>query len=194
MSESNTTYQHNFTGRIVPSGGLTHDPTTNTVRSETTTMSPKGVPKSIRRRSRVSKRTPTTHLNANTSNFRALVQQFTGCPRLPFSHGSQKGPINLSFGNRTDDNNLMAPSTYSHHYTQRSDQPLQQPQQQEWCNQDQQQGLLLYHDQNHDMLSSDSHVDSDVSFSSTIGNFRSNLEVYDNYVSVNGYMNSGYYF
>lgn len=51
--------------------------------------------KPIRRRSRASKKAPTTLLNANANNFRALVQQFTGC------HSSNptnyKGPINLNF-------------------------------------------------------------------------------------------------
>ncbi|XP_042038547.1 VQ motif-containing protein 22-like [Salvia splendens] len=34
----------------------------------------------IRRRSRASRRTPTTLLNTDTTNFRAMVQQFTGIP------------------------------------------------------------------------------------------------------------------
>lgn len=56
---------------------------------------PKGGPsKPIRRRSRASKKTPTTLLNANANNFRALVQQFTGCP---LSLGNRRGPINLNF-------------------------------------------------------------------------------------------------
>ncbi|KAI5678576.1 hypothetical protein M9H77_09526 [Catharanthus roseus] len=38
------------------------------------------VSRPIRRRSRASRRTPTTLLNTDTSNFRAMVQQFTGGP------------------------------------------------------------------------------------------------------------------
>ncbi|XP_059284579.1 VQ motif-containing protein 22-like [Lycium ferocissimum] len=38
------------------------------------------VSKPIRRRSRASRRTPTTVLNTDTANFRAMVQQFTGGP------------------------------------------------------------------------------------------------------------------
>ncbi|KAF4357372.1 hypothetical protein F8388_023551 [Cannabis sativa] len=53
--------------------------------------------KPVRRRSRASKKTPTTLLNANANNFRALVQQFTGCP-TPISFANQKGPLNLNFG------------------------------------------------------------------------------------------------
>ncbi|TXG48345.1 hypothetical protein EZV62_027639 [Acer yangbiense] len=68
-------------------------------------LSPKGCgSKPVRRRSRASKKTPTTLLNANTTNFRALVQQFTGCPSTPFSFGSsKKGPVNLSFGLGSND-------------------------------------------------------------------------------------------
>ncbi|XP_030550627.1 VQ motif-containing protein 22 [Rhodamnia argentea] len=55
--------------------------------------------KPTRRRSRASKKTPTTILNANTTNFRALVQQFTGCPSTSISFGSTHrcSPLNLSF-------------------------------------------------------------------------------------------------
>ena len=62
-------------------------------------LSPKGnVSKPIRRRSRASKKTPTTLLNANTTNFRALVQQFTGCHSTTMpTLGVQKGPITLNF-------------------------------------------------------------------------------------------------
>ncbi|CAK9321305.1 unnamed protein product [Citrullus colocynthis] len=58
-----------------------------------------------RRRSRASRKAPTTLLNASTANFRDLVQQFTGFQAagaaLPL--GSHKGPVNLSFGQAGDD-------------------------------------------------------------------------------------------
>ncbi|KAI9122587.1 hypothetical protein K1719_006427 [Acacia pycnantha] len=51
-----------------------------------------------KRRSRASKTTPVTKLSATASNFRALVQQFTGCPTTPLSLGDPfKGPITLNF-------------------------------------------------------------------------------------------------
>ncbi|KAI9122474.1 hypothetical protein K1719_006314 [Acacia pycnantha] len=51
-----------------------------------------------KRRSRASKTAPVTKLSANASNFRALVQQFTGCPTTPLSIGDPfKGPITLNF-------------------------------------------------------------------------------------------------
>ncbi|MCD7453057.1 hypothetical protein HAX54_019489 [Datura stramonium] len=87
--------------------------TTRTLNCDTTTttattlsptnsdLSPKNgsiTKKPIRRRSRASKKTPTTHLNADASNFRALVQQFTGCHTAHTFLGAHKGPINLNFG------------------------------------------------------------------------------------------------
>ena len=67
-------------------------------------LTPKGnMSKPIKRRSRASKRTPTTLLNANTTNFRALVQQFTGCPSTTMSSlGVHKGPITLNFQQGTN--------------------------------------------------------------------------------------------
>lgn len=55
--------------------------------------------KPIRKRSRASKKTPITLLNANSTNFRALVQQFTGCPTIKsaMSFATHKGPITLNF-------------------------------------------------------------------------------------------------
>lgn len=63
-------------------------------------LNPQGLlGKPIRRRSRAPRRNPTTLLNASTTNFRSLVQQFTGCQNAKASaFGSRKGPVNLSFG------------------------------------------------------------------------------------------------
>ncbi|KZV22162.1 hypothetical protein F511_33792 [Dorcoceras hygrometricum] len=55
--------------------------------------------KPIRRRSRASKKTPVKLLNANLSNFRALVQQFTGCQSTPST--CYKGPVTLNFQRRS---------------------------------------------------------------------------------------------
>nr|GMD03250.1 VQ motif-containing protein 22 [Ipomoea batatas] len=62
-----------------------------------------GVRKPVRRRSRASKKTPTTHLNADAASFRAVVQQFTGCHTAATFSGAHKGPINLNFGVQEDD-------------------------------------------------------------------------------------------
>lgn len=56
------------------------------LKPKTSTVTPK------RRRSRASKLTPTTFLNAHITNFRALVQKHTG------SSHAEKGPITLCFG------------------------------------------------------------------------------------------------
>ncbi|CAL9043327.1 VQ motif-containing protein 22-like [Musa acuminata AAA Group] len=49
------------------------------------------VSKPVRRRSRASRRTPTTMLNTNTANFRSMVQQFTGIPSGPYSSACRPG-------------------------------------------------------------------------------------------------------
>ncbi|KAF5725554.1 mental retardation GTPase activating protein 4 [Tripterygium wilfordii] len=56
------------------------------------------VSKPIRRRSRASRRTPTTLLNTDASNFRAMVQQFTGGSTAPFGSAVQHpGVHNIDF-------------------------------------------------------------------------------------------------
>lgn len=44
--------------------------------------------KAGKKRSRASRRAPTTLLNTDTSNFRAMVQRFTGIPETPFGYSS----------------------------------------------------------------------------------------------------------
>ncbi|KAK8541683.1 hypothetical protein V6N13_137724 [Hibiscus sabdariffa] len=65
-------------------------------------LSPEGhVGKPARKRSRASRRTPTTLFNTDPTNFRAMVQQFTGGPS--FAQGSARpgGPgFGFSFGGR----------------------------------------------------------------------------------------------
>ncbi|KAF8086010.1 hypothetical protein N665_0639s0022 [Sinapis alba] len=77
---------------------------TSTAVTTTTTASPSGEPTSIdsrlspesgrvtkpaRKRSRASRRTPTTLLNTDTSNFRSMVQRFTGGPSaIAFGSGN----------------------------------------------------------------------------------------------------------
>lgn len=94
--------------------------------------------KPIRRRSRASRRTPTTLLNASTTNFRSLVQQFTGCQNTKASSfGSQKGPVNLSFGNQNDHqiigtSSRIAPVGTEYLYNQQMNPVVQQHQGQQW--------------------------------------------------------------
>ncbi|QCD78948.1 uncharacterized protein LOC114187074 [Vigna unguiculata] len=65
----------------------------NTSPSTSTHLGPEGrVGKPTRRRSRASRRTPTTLLNTDTTNFRAMVQQFTGGPNAPFAPSPSAAP------------------------------------------------------------------------------------------------------
>ncbi|KAI4341919.1 hypothetical protein MLD38_026588 [Melastoma candidum] len=71
-------------------------------------LNPEGrVTKPARRRTRASRRTPTTVMNTDTTNFRAMVQQYTGGPPTA-SLGSGAGPSMLSFGFRQGQ---LAPSS-----------------------------------------------------------------------------------
>lgn len=99
--------------------------------------------KPVRRRStRASKKTPTTLVNTSITNFRAAVQQYTGCDHTSPIFKNQKGPINLSFGPSTDDvqteffgSNLVGEGSRNYGYysnyedqTERSKDKLQQDQ------------------------------------------------------------------
>ncbi|XP_028799349.1 VQ motif-containing protein 22-like [Neltuma alba] len=76
---------------------------TSSASTSTHHLSPEGrVAKPVRRRSRASRRTPTTLLNTDTTNFRAMVQQFTGGPSAPYaptpSSTASSGLASLGFG------------------------------------------------------------------------------------------------
>ncbi|KAL4354985.1 hypothetical protein GQ457_06G027080 [Hibiscus cannabinus] len=107
-------------------------------------LSPEGrVGKPVRRRSRASRRTPTTLLNTDTANFRAMVQQFTGGPSAPFAAGSSlPGGTSFGFGFGTrqphvNPNNsllMLPPTGFQLQYQQ------------------QQQNQLLHHHQNQPLM------------------------------------------
>jgi len=115
-------------------------------------LTPKGnVSKPIRRRSRASKRTPTTLLNANTTNFRALVQQFTGCPTTAMSTlGVHKGPITLNFQKGSSEHKIhqntstravlpFSGRSYHHNHNRNSNQVHQVPASLPWQKHEEQQ-------------------------------------------------------
>nr|XP_009803529.1 PREDICTED: uncharacterized protein LOC104248874 [Nicotiana sylvestris] len=138
-------YQHNLSGgqpqrypsTTVFSDGRVSDATVVTttatsIVSSSTTHHNHGpadgrVSKPIRRRSRASRRTPTTVLNTDTTNFRAMVQQFTGGSiTAPFA--STQGTY-LGFGSSSS-NNIVNPTTAANSgaYNIQFQQPLQQNQ------------------------------------------------------------------
>lgn len=95
-------------------------------------LTPEGrVAKPIRRRSRASRRTPTTLLNTDTSNFRAMVQQFTGGPSAPFTGGSQhhNGAVQgFGFGQRMNPSSAVTVQPPMYHLQYHHPPPPQQPQ------------------------------------------------------------------
>ncbi|XWS30944.1 hypothetical protein CRYUN_Cryun23aG0034500 [Craigia yunnanensis] len=107
-------------------------------------LSPEGrVGKPVRRRSRASRRTPTTLLNTDTTNFRAMVQQFTGGSSAPFAPVGHSGGPNFGFGfggrqPHVNPSSLMVPPAgFQLQYQQ------QQPQQQHQLVQHQNQPYLF---------------------------------------------------
>ncbi|XP_031254165.1 VQ motif-containing protein 22 [Pistacia vera] len=103
-------------------------------------LSPDGrVSKPVRRRSRASRRTPTTLLNTDTTNFRAMVQQFTGGPTAPFASGPHPGgPSGFNFGlgggrqvQVNNPGNVMVPPGYHFQYQAQAQAQAQRYQQQQ---------------------------------------------------------------
>ncbi|XP_020234334.1 VQ motif-containing protein 22 [Cajanus cajan] len=104
----------NFYQQGFPAPSSVSEATAVTTTAVPAQLSPEGrVSKPMRRRSRASRRTPTTLLNTDTTNFRAMVQQFTGAPSAPGLFGPRAVPVNP--------NGLMlAPSQHLYqpqHYT-----------------------------------------------------------------------------
>lgn len=131
-----------FTNTVQENLRVVSNTNTNT-NTDTNTSSPIGsVPtdkktglattRNPKKRSRVSRRAPTTVLTTDTSNFRAMVQEFTGNPSTPFT-GSSSSPFSRSrfdlFGPSSSSSSsfsrplkpfphkLIPPSSTSHHYS-----------------------------------------------------------------------------
>ncbi|XP_009622209.1 uncharacterized protein [Nicotiana tomentosiformis] len=134
----NTIDQHQYSSTLSPENSS--QIAGNDDIHELSPKTSKGKP--IRRRSRASKKTPTTLVNTSITNFRAAVQQYTGCDHTSPIFKNQKGPINLSFGPSTDDvqteffgSNLVGEGSRNYGYysnyedqTERSKDKLQQDQ------------------------------------------------------------------
>ncbi|XP_062027804.1 uncharacterized protein LOC133743786 isoform X2 [Rosa rugosa] len=63
-------------------------PISGTPRGSYSSAKPNNLVRNSKKRTRASRRAPTTVLTTDTSNFRAMVQEFTGIPAPPFSAGS----------------------------------------------------------------------------------------------------------
>ncbi|KAK7385297.1 hypothetical protein VNO78_31013 [Psophocarpus tetragonolobus] len=87
-TSSSTRHQANINQCLLgPQVGLGAD----TTRPDTIMLEPgrtSNVGRSSKKRTRASRRAPTTVLTIDTSNFRAMVQEFTGIPTPPFSASS----------------------------------------------------------------------------------------------------------
>ncbi|RHN69024.1 hypothetical protein MtrunA17_Chr3g0120291 [Medicago truncatula] len=140
-------YHQNFPNQTPPYTSIATNTTpASTLPPESTMMNPSSptsasnlgpsegrVSKPIRRRSRASRRTPTTLLNTDTTNFRAMVQQFTGGPIAPFAAAAtSSSPPNFStlagLGLGPRASHPMNQAIMSHPFYQ---QQLQQQQQQQ---------------------------------------------------------------
>ncbi|KAE9595951.1 hypothetical protein Lal_00030755 [Lupinus albus] len=90
-SEPNCTNPANLQGfnqgLFPPPHGLGHDDNNN-ARLVSSAPTNNAVVRNSKKRTRASRRTPTTVLTTDTSNFRAMVQEFTGIPAPPFSGSS----------------------------------------------------------------------------------------------------------
>ncbi|CAL1390416.1 unnamed protein product [Linum trigynum] len=75
--------------------------------STTTTTTTHGSTRNPKKRTRASRRAPTTVLTTDTSNFRAMVQEFTGIPAPPFSAASPYSRLDL-FGSSSSSSALRS--------------------------------------------------------------------------------------
>lgn len=136
-----------------------------------------------RKRGRALRRAPTTVLNTDLTNFRAMVQQFTGAPTTPFSSmlGRPDGrTVNSGFERPGGLEAMMVrPSETQHH--------------QQYHHQQQQQQNFQQLRQGEEEMFSMGRTDDD--FFSGLNNPRSNMEVTEEYLvsmsSQNGHTGSG---
>ncbi|XP_009784006.1 VQ motif-containing protein 22-like [Nicotiana sylvestris] len=130
-------YQHALSGQpqtsppltTVFSSGQLSDATVVTTTPSSTSPGHHGPlgrgSRTIRRRSRASRRTPTTVLNTNTTNFRAMVQQFTGSHSEPFSFSGLE-PETFRSRNINLHQQIVNPSTTPSAYNIQFQQQVQQ--------------------------------------------------------------------
>ncbi|XP_020594274.1 VQ motif-containing protein 22-like [Phalaenopsis equestris] len=111
--------------------------------------------KPARKRSRTSRRAPTTLLNTDTSNFRAMVQQFTGVPSVPYTTSYVPGGgTTLNFGigysNPVSQSTILPsfgvhetrPNQYHYQQQQQQDERYMLPQQNQYRRQPQPEEMI----------------------------------------------------
>ncbi|KAG7542840.1 VQ motif [Arabidopsis thaliana x Arabidopsis arenosa] len=94
MANSNNDWSQFYNNQTFFTTATSTVATTTTTTSADSPLNPESrrVTKPTRRRSRASRRTPTTLFNTDTANFRAMVQQFTGGPSaVAFGSSSSSG-------------------------------------------------------------------------------------------------------
>ncbi|KAL5977598.1 hypothetical protein ACLOJK_041496 [Asimina triloba] len=89
-----------------------------------------------RRRSRASRRAPTTLLNTDTTNFRAMVQQFTGAPPGPFlptvgGHAGGGPTLNFELGGHDRRQGMAGAAARPYYHLQHHQYSYHQLQQQQ---------------------------------------------------------------
>ncbi|KAM7270653.1 hypothetical protein ACFE04_029867 [Oxalis oulophora] len=90
-------YQQNIQATSTQS--ILHSAQTSDATTTIRSMAPEGrLTKPTRKRRRASRRTPTTLLNTDTTNFRAMVQQFTSSPIPTTMSFSSSQNFTLTFG------------------------------------------------------------------------------------------------
>ncbi|XP_021724288.1 uncharacterized protein LOC110691643 [Chenopodium quinoa] len=78
-----------------------------------------------KKKSRCSKKqSPVTILNADVSNFRALVQQLTGRPSEPTRLRAKKGPLTINFRQAKEVDDVMFPFGFSNNKYHHQQQPI----------------------------------------------------------------------
>ncbi|CAL0317872.1 unnamed protein product [Lupinus luteus] len=86
--QPNCTDPANLQGLFPPPHGLSHDENKNARVVSAALTNNASASRNSKKRTRASRRAPTTVLTTDTSNFRAMVQEFTGIPAPPFSGSS----------------------------------------------------------------------------------------------------------
>lgn len=100
-------------------------PVTSPLSSTAPTITGSG--RNPKKRSRASRRAPTTVLTTDTNNFRQMVQEFTGIPSPPFTAFSTRGRFDLFGGLGGLTSSAVPPPSYLLRPFPQKIPPLQQP-------------------------------------------------------------------